>query len=452
VTVSPDRTRWWSTVTRYQWLVFALVSSAWLFDTLDQRLFSLARIAALSDLMQLPGPDLAVQAVAKKATSIFLIGWGVGGLTIGALGDRYGRVRFLMISVALYSVCSAATALAQSADAFIILRLFTGIGIGGVFGLAVTILSDEVSGKARLAMLALLQVLSTVGNVMAALLKMLIDKLAAQGLLAHDDVWRTLFLIGALPIIIVAIGAWRLREPEPWVRLKVAGQLPRGALGAYAEIFRSAHDRRNLLIGSILAISGVVGLWAIGEFAVDFQDAAFTRYYEAAHAAPEVAILVAQAKNWAYMLQMLGGAAGMLIFSYFAGRIGRRPTFMGAFAAAGAITVLAYFFLETPADAYWMMPLMGAAQFSVFAGYSIYLPELFGARVRGTGVSFAYNLGRFAAAGGGFLSAMLTTQVFAAYDGVDALRYSAIAMCVIFIPGIIAAWFAPETRGAEDRP
>ena len=431
--------------------MFALVSSAWLFDTLDQRIFSLARIAALSDLTGLPGSDVHVQSIAKQATSIFLIGWGIGGLTIGALGDRYGRVRFLMLSVALYSVCSALTATVDTADHFIALRLLTGIGIGGVFGLAVTVIADEVSGRARLMMLALLQVLSTVGNIMAALLKMLVDKLAADGHFEHDDIWRVMFFVGALPIIIAIIGIWRLREPPPWTALKEAGALPSGPLDAYAELFRSAADRRNLIVGSLLSISGVVGLWAIGEFAVDFQDAVFTRHYSALHPGENVAPFVAEAKNWAYMLQMAGGAAGMLIFSYFAERVGRRLSFMVAFAIAGIVTALVYFHLNSPADAYWMMPLMGAAQLSVFAGYSIYLPELFGDRVRGTGVSFSYNLGRFAAAGGGFLSAMLTTQVFAGFESIDALRFSAIAMCVIFLLGIVAAWMGPETRPVDDR-
>ncbi|KQY32972.1 MFS transporter [Caulobacter sp. Root1455] len=446
-----DARAWWCEVTRYQWFVFAIVSGAWLFDTLDQRIFSLSRIAALSNLMGAPGTDLAVQAMAKSATAIFLIGWGVGGLVIGALGDRFGRSRLLLASVALYSVCSGATAMVTTADAFAALRLLTGIGIGGVFGLAVTILSEVVSGQARVAMLALLQVLSTVGNILAAVLKMAADHLVANGHLAQDDVWRVLFFIGALPILICVVGAWRLREPEPWRRLQVAGQLPKGALGAFIELFRSREDRRNLVIGSLLSIAGVVGLWAIGEFAVDLQDAVFTLHFQKNHPAQAVRALVADAKNWAYFLQMVGGALGMMVFGYAANRIGRRPAFIIAFAGAFVVTVMVYWKLQTPLDAYWMMPLMGAFQLGVFAGFSIYLPELFGGRVRGTGVSVAYNLGRFAAAAGGFGSAFLTTRVFGHIEGPDALRYSAMLMCSIFLIGILAAWRAPETRGAEYR-
>jgi len=98
-----------------------------------------------------------------------------------------------------------------------------------------------------------------------------------------------------------------------------------------------------------------------------------------------------------------------------------------------------------------MMPLMGAAQLSVFAGFSIYLPELFGARTRATGVSFAYNLGRFAAAGGSFFSAYLATTIFGMLPEPLPLRYSAMTMCLVFLVGLAAALRAPETRNAQLR-
>ena len=72
---------------------------------------------------------------------------------------------------------------------------------------------------------------------------------------------------------------------------------------------------------------------------------------------------------------------------------------------------------------------------------------MFSARARGTGVSFAYNLGRFAAAGGSFASALLTTRLFDDFPSPDPLRYAAMAMCSVFLLGLAATWFAPETRG-----
>src|ERR1700712_3168002 len=95
-----------------------------------------------------------------------------------------------------------------------------------------------------------------------------------------------------------------------------------------------------------------------------------------------------------------------------------------------------------------MMPLMGAAELGPFAGFAIYLPELFPGSLRGTGTSFCYNLGRFAAAGGSFLSARLTIMyATGTTDPVLPLRYSAITMCAIFLIGLFTLPFAPETRG-----
>lgn len=441
---------WWSGVTGYQWLVLALAGGAWLFDNLDQRLFSLARIPALTNLMAGAGAP-EVQAFGKIVTALFLIGWGIGGLTIGALGDRFGRVRLLVISVLLYSVGTGFTAISTSAWQFALLRFLTGVGIGGVFGLAAAILTDTASGRARVAMLAILQLLSVVGNIGAALTKMGVDSLAAAGTIEAASSWRWLFAIGALPALLAVLAAWKLDEPDPWQQLRDSGNLPKGWFGSYRDLLTSRDDRRNLIIGTLLAISGVIGLWGIGEYAVDLQHAVFTAFFTQQHPGADITAQVANAKNWAYLLQMIGAAIGMLAFTWIANSWGRRPAFMFGFAAAFFVTLLVYARLQNPTDAYWMMLVMGIAQFSVFAGFSIYLPELFGSRVRGTGVSFAYNLGRFAAAAGSFLSARLATDVFGDFPMPEPLRYSAMVMCSIFVVGFVAAILAPETRGRELR-
>ena len=444
-----DEKPWWRGNSTYQWLVFGIAGGAWLFDNLDQRLFSLARISAISGLLGLPPGDLTVQGFGKVVTALFLIGWGVGGLVIGAMGDRYGRVRMLSVSVLIYALATGATALSQSADQFLVLRVLAGFGIGGVFGLAVAIIAENFNGNTRVAMLAGLQVLSVVGNISAALTKMSFDGLAGNGTIAQADVWRWLFAIGTLPIVFVPAALLFLRESESWLKLKREGNLPKGPFGSYKLLLADRNERRNLIVGSMLALGGVMGLWAIGEYATDLQDAVFTTHFTALDPQANVKQLVAEAKNLAYLLQMIGAAAGMVLFTWAANRFGRRPAFLVGFAAAGIVTALVYGGLETPADAYWMIPLMGVAQFSVFAGFSIYLPELFGPRARGTGVSFCYNIGRFAAAAGSFASAALTTKVFAGYPSPLPLRYAAMVMCSVFLIGLIAAWFGPETRGKE---
>jgi hypothetical protein len=146
---------------------------------------------------------------------------------------------------------------------------------------------------------------------------------------------------------------------------------------------------------------------------------------------------------------MTGAAFGMTLFTRIAA-IGRKLAFALGFSSALIITFLVYWKMSSPSDAYWMMPLMGMAQLSVFAGFAIYLPELFPSKLRSTGTSFCYNLGRFAAAAGSFFSAKLTVDVYGGYQRVDPslpLRYAAMTMCVIFVLALITLPFAPETKG-----
>ena len=120
----------------------------------------------------------------------------------------------------------------------------------------------------------------------------------------------------------------------------------------------------------------------------------------------------------------MGAVVGLWLFTRFALVAGRKPAFFIGFTSALVVTLFVYWQLKTPADAYWMMPLMGAAQLGVFAGFSIYLPELFPSALRGTGTSFCYNLGRFAAAGGSFFSAILSKKKAPAKPGPSIAGYA----------------------------
>lgn len=444
---------WWRQLTGYHWFVFFVASAAWFFDCLDQRLFSLARVPALSSLMHAAPSDPSVQAFGKVVTAWFLIGWGLGGMVFGALGDRYGRARMLTLTIVIYSAFTGLSFFSVGQWDFTLFRFLTGVGVGGVFGLAVALIAETVPNGARVQALGMLQVLSTVGNVAAGFALKGVSALEQSGVIGMQRGWRWMFLIGAIPALLVIFTGKFLREPETWLQLKASGRLPQGSIFApYAALLSDARWRRNLIVGALIASTGVIGLWAIGEYAVDLQSAVFNSYYQAhvpagADAAKWVKGQVDNAKFWAYLWNMLGAGTGMWIFTRFAAAFGRRLAFFLGFLAAMVVTFFVYWKMDSPMDAYWMMPLMGAAQLGVFAGFAIYLPELFPSRLRSTGTSFCYNLGRFAAAAGSFFSSILSVQVFGHFAKPLPYRYSAMTMCVLFLIGMVALIFAPETKG-----
>src|SRR4051812_544122 len=93
-----------------------------------------------------------------------------------------------------------------------------------------------------------------------------------------------------------------------------------------------------------------------------------------------------------------------------------------------------------------MIPIMGFCQIALFGGYAIYFPELFPTRLRSTGTSFCYNVGRLVAAAGPLTLGALSSTVFSGLQ-YEAFRYAGVTMCSFFLIGLIALPFAPETKG-----
>ena len=103
-----------------------------------------------------------------------------------------------------------------------------------------------------------------------------------------------------------------------------------------------------------------------------------------------------------------------------------------------------FYFLQEFWQLFVLVPLMGFCQLSLFAGYAIYFPELFPTRLRSTGISFCYNVGRFVAAIGPLIQAQLI-QNFAHSE--NSLRSAGLVMCTVFLVGLVALPFLPETKG-----
>jgi MFS family permease len=441
---------WWRELSRYHWFVFVVAALGWLFDTMDQQLFNIARLPAIrtvltNELGHSPSAG-EVQEYGGYATSIFLIGWGTGGLLFGVLGDLLGRVRSLMLTILLYSLFTGLSAFSTSPFDFSVYRFLTGLGVGGEFAVGVSLVAEVMPDRARPFALGLLQALSAVGNITAALIGMLQGYLTQHGVIRSDYGWRGMFLVGTLPALLTLLIMRRLKEPERWQALAAKSSAGQRLRAYFGELFGNPRWTRNAIIGLLLASSGIIGLWGIGFFSIDLQRTVFRRQFETSGLpAEQIDGLVSFWAGMTSLTMNVGAFFGIYAFSIVTHSLGRKGAFALSFVLALISTAFVFWYFRTVADVFWMIPIMGFCQLALFGGYAIYFPELFPTRLRSTGTSFCYNGARFVAALGPTALGLLTNRVFRDYP--EPMRYAGVTMCAIFLLGLIVLPFAPETKG-----
>ena len=364
------------------------------------------------------------------ATTAMILGWATGGIFFGMMSDRWGRVKTMIVTLLVYSGFTGLSGLSQNWVDFTFYRFLVGLGVGGMFGAATTLVAESVPGRVRAVALGGLQALSALGNIIGSLISLQIQP-GAQDLMWGYAGWRLLFFVGILPSLLVVPIIFVLREPEAWKRAKAeAARGARKNVGSPVELFRSERWRRNTIVGLLLGVSGMIGLWGIGFFSPELISTALA-------GAPQTTIDTV--RGWGTALQDVGAFLGMITFTTIASLVSRRLAFMFAFLAGMFVTAFVFNSLQTANDAYWMLPMMGFAQLALFAGYSIYFPELFPTRLRGTGVGFCYNTVRYLAAPAPILLGYLSTLL--------SFRTAAVLMSSVYLIGLIALIWAPETKG-----
>ena len=449
---SNSKKMWWHGLTGYHWFVFSMASLAWLFDCLDQQIFLIARNDALSNL--LPGKSpVEIKEYGFTATSIFLIGWATGGMIFGSVGDRIGRAKTLTLTVLLYSLFTGLSAFSTGWYDFAGYRFLTGLGVGGVFGLAVALVADGLPSRARTGALGTLQALSAFGNITAGLVGIVMGYLVTTKQIDAASSWKYMFLVGAVPAFLCVFLVIKLKEPEAWVAARKEGRATGVKFGSYGSLFGEVEWRRSALFGMLLCIVGVIGVWGIGFMSPELVKDVISRNLR--DQGVEESLVPGMTKGWVsfnMICQNIGAFCGMLSFTWLAQVIGRKKTFAIGFVAAMLATI-GYFQFFNGVNDIWMSSVMGFCQLALFAGFAIYLPELFPLRLRSTGTSFCYNVGRFVAAAGifglGKLQKIFEERANGVTEKINAFRDTCSYMSVIFLFGLVAIYFLPETKGRE---
>ena len=426
--IKPGRKSWTEGLTGYHYLVLAVACFGWLFDTMDQWLYVQAKTPALAELLQLVPSDPTVKSWLGFAQSWLLIGWAVGGLFFGMVGDRLGRTRTMAVTILIYASFTGLTAFAQTPMQFVLLRFLTGLGIGGEFAAGASLVAETFPAHARTAALGLVQATSALGNVLAGVIYLLVGANPALG-------WRWVFAVGFLPALLLFFILAFIHEPEAWVESRAKARRGGQKVGSIINLFQSRTLIRHTLVGVGLAAIGVIGFWGIGTFTAEL-----IREILNPGNLPGLAQSVERKVSYGVMLQNGGGFFGVLAFAWLAQRAGRRKSFLVSLIGCAIVMPATFYLTKSFLGVVILFPIMGFTLLNLFGGFAIYFPKLFPTRLRATGIGFCYNVARFIAAA----SPGLFGYISAGYG----IQRAALMLSSVFVLGIIFVIpFAPETKG-----
>ena len=412
-------------------VVLVAAALALVFDGVELGLMPVASLSVSKSLLGASyTPTLGGDWFARF-TAALMLGAAVGGIVLGGLGDRIGRTRALGVSVLAYSVFAGLGAWVRSQEEMLLLRFLVGLGVGGVWPNAVALAAECWPDKSR----------PIVAGLMGAALNSGILGLSQVARLwpVTPESWRWLFHLAAVPAVLGLLALRVIPESPLWLAQRAAVS-PAGPGPARPPSSSPVRDLlrppllRTTLVGILLGSIPMVGAWAASKWMIPWADAVAGSTTPGYKASTQGA--------WA-----LGAVLGSFVGAQVAVLLGRRGAYAAMSVGAAALTI--GLFRGTAPLRPEFLPLVFAQGFvgTLFFGWlPLYLPELFPTRVRAAGSGIAYNVGRFATAGGVLLAGSLFTLLGGSYPQVGSL-------CgLVYLLGAIAILWAPNTQGQTLAP
>jgi MFS family permease len=364
----------------------------------------------------------------------------------GALGDRIGRARTMVITILMYSFFTCLTAFSQTWWHVVVLRFLVALGVGGEWAVASAMVAEVFPPRSRAWSGAIFHGSSVLGTYLAV---------AAGAFVVNNDAlgWRWGFAIGALPALLTLWIRWQLREPDTWVKDRARQDQPRAA-GRLLDLFSRDIVWRTIL-GFSLAVVGLATFWGVHIYGKDFalrrarqaleQQAGLTGESPLADRQAVWKDHQQQVKNQEMLgmfLTTTGGGLGLLAFGPICEWLGRRWAFI-FFHLGGLVLGVLLFqtYREWNAPAFnALLMLFGFGTLGMHAGYAIYFPELYPTRLRSLGAGFCFNFARFTTA------IMLVVNGYLQQRNVS-FESAGTFLSLLFLAGAMIAWFGPETKG-----
>lgn len=404
------------------WAALIIAWLGWMFDGLEMGLYSWAIPPALKELLGTTD-NSAIGPYIGLTVSLFLVGMSCGGVLFGRLGDRLGRVKTMILTVAVYALFTGLSGLSQNFGQLAVCRFLGATGLGGEWGLGVALVMETWPNTSRPLLAGLLGGAANVGFLCAGGLTMLLAR--------YHYSWRWALVMGFFPAILTLFIRLFVKESERWMKSQ-----ERGEASKIAELFSPAL-RRHSLIGMALAAVAVLGMWGVYQAWLQAwveQLVGAGDHLQDARAAARAAV-----STW----MAVGSIGGAVLGGLAADWLGRRRSYALYCLGAVATSWLLYLTCHSYGPRLLALAAIGGIFATAFFGWlPLYLPELFPTRIRATGEGLTFNAGRIISAVG----VLVTGTLVKALGG---HQYASSIMALIWVVGLILIWFSPETKGCE---
>jgi len=436
-TTTPEGT---ARLTRVEWLICIVAAIGFAFDIYELLMLPLVLPGAL---VELGGVQLGSPEFARWRDLMFYvpaIAGGTFGLLGGYLTDRIGRRRVLVWSILLYAFSAFGAGYATSLPMLLVLRCATFVGVCVEFVAAVAWLAELFPDpKRREKVLGYTQAFSSLGGFMVSVVFTLLSKYGAALPAIHGshEPWRYTLISGILPAIPLMLIRPFLPESPEWQRRKDAGTLKRPS---FAEIFRPQYRQTTIVTTIMFACSYGAAFGAIQHLP------------QIVPGLPELKGLprpqVQATVGTVQLIQELGGLCGRFILAYLAVIVVSRRALLRVFQVPGLFLVPLVFVFPATRDLEllkWGIFFAGLLTVAQFSFWGNYLPRVYPVHLRGTGESFAANVGGRMI---GTSAALLTTQFAAVMPATTpagrlALGAAAVA-ALVYAVGLLASFWLPE--------
>jgi benzoate transport len=325
----------------------------------------------LSFVLPLIIAGLGISAVqAGSIATVTLIGAVSGGILFGILADIFGRVKILTITILIFSIFTGLSAFAPDLFWLEVTRFFAGLGLGGEFGIGMTLVTESWPKKYRSRATAGVAVGFQFGVLLAILFSMIITPYFG---------WRGVFIVGMLPAVV----AWWMRrsldEPELWKQQhqkRSKGQHAALTISALFNSPRRITTTIGLIIASTVQNCGYYGIMT----------------WLPTMLAKELGFSFNKSGLWT-ISTIIGMIIGIMVFGYLVDKLGRKPSYI-MFQLLSAVVIWVFFQQSDSIMLLILGAIMGFFVNGMLGGYGALLAEHYPTEARSTAENVIFNIGR----------------------------------------------------------